>query len=171
MSSDQDFLKHFGTVFLDSYFVVDADRKLQSFNQGFGQMLGLSSGERRRAVGKPCYELLHLEICRERCIALECLERQSAVRMEEIRGRTPDGSRDLVLELSAVPVRSESGAIEGVFVTHRDVTDERRLKERYDEESKDHAEERSSLLKIIEEREAELLELRGGGRPPGKESR
>lgn len=157
--SDADFLKRFGPVFLDSYFVVDRERKIQSANNGFSQLLGLQPAERRKLAGTPCYEKMRLEICEKNCIALQCLERGAAVRMEEIKGRTPEG-REIVVELSAVPVRDERGEVSGVFVTHRDVTDERRLKERYLEEGQAHKKERSSLLRIIEERESEISQLR-----------
>jgi hypothetical protein len=87
------------------------------------------------------------------------MEKQAPVRMNEIRGQTKDG-RELVLELSAIPLRNEQGQITGVFVTHRDVTDERRLKERYLEEETEHKKERSGLLRVIEERDTEIEKLR-----------
>ncbi len=156
---DDRFLERFGPVFLDSYFVVDRNRRITAFNEAFVQLIGFRPAQRRKIAGTQCFELLKLEICRERCIALQCLERNGPVRMEEIHGKTPDG-RDLVLELSAVPMRADGGDIVGVFVTHRDVTDERRLKTRYMHEQTEHKTQIDALLKIIRDRDEELHRLR-----------
>jgi PAS domain S-box-containing protein len=162
VSSDQKFLERFGTVFLDSYFVVDRNRRILQFNESFVQMIGYRPAQRRTVAGQQCFDLLKLEICRERCIALTCLERNGPVRMEEIKGKTPDG-RDLVLELSAVPVRGDNDEVVGVFVTHRDVTDERRLKDRYVHEQEEQRSKTETLLKIIRDKDDELDKLRGAG--------
>jgi PAS domain S-box-containing protein len=152
---EREAMSRFGAVFLDSWFIVDKDLRIQEFNPAFTQMLDLRGGERRKLAGTPCYEKLRLEICKDNCIALEALKRNSHVRMEEIKGHTPDG-RELVLELSAVPLHDANGNPTAVFVTHRDVTDERRLKARYLEEQTEHRRERASLLRIIEDRDIEL---------------
>jgi PAS domain S-box-containing protein len=155
MSDDKDAINRLGAVFLDSYFVVDQELKIQSFNPAFPQMLGLRGADRRKLVNSFCYDYLKLEICRDRCIALEAINKKAPVKMNEIRGERPDGS-ELILELSAIPLKNDKGEVDGVFVTHRDVTDERRLKARYLEAQEHHKKERSALLKIIEERDSEL---------------
>lgn len=156
---DHEAVNRLGPVFIDSYFVVDRERRVLSHNAAFTQMLELRGADRRKVKGSPCYESLRLEICKQDCIALQCMEKQAPVRMNEIRGQTKEG-RELVLELSAVPLRNDQGQITGVLVTHRDVTDERRLKERYLEEETEHKKERSGLLRVIEERDTEIEKLR-----------
>jgi PAS domain S-box-containing protein len=155
---DQEAVEKLGPVFIDSYFVVDRDRRILNHNGTFTQMLELRGADRRKAKGSPCYDLLRLEICQNGCIALQCMEKNAPVRMNEIRGRTKDG-RELVLELSAMPIRDANGQTTGVLVTHRDVTDERRLKERYLEEETEHKKERLGLLRVIEERDVEIEKL------------
>jgi PAS domain S-box-containing protein len=162
MPDDKEAMNRFGPVFLDSYFVVDKELRIESFNNAFSQMLGLRGAERRKLVHSFCYDVLKLEICRDRCIALEAIKKEAAVKMNEIRGERTDGT-ELVLELSAIPLRNEKGEIDSVFVTHRDVTDERRLKERYLEEQEHHKKERAGLLRIIEERDVELETARSSG--------
>jgi PAS domain S-box-containing protein len=159
MADDRLFLDRLAPVFLDSFFVVDSGRRLTKFNSAFVQLLGLRSTQRREVMGTPCYELLQLDICRDKCIALQALEKDGHIRMEEIRGRAPDG-RELVLALSAIPLRGDDGSVVGVFVTHRDVTDERRLKTRSLEQQEAHRNERETLLKIIRDHEEELETLR-----------
>lgn len=155
MADDKDAINRLGAVFLDSYFVVDQELRIQSFNPAFSTMLGLRGAERRKLTHSFCYDHLKLEICRDRCIALEAINKKAAVRMNEIRGERTDGS-ELILELSAIPLKNEQGEIDGVFVTHRDVTDERRLKARYLEAQDHNKKERAALLKVIEERDVEL---------------
>lgn len=162
MAGDERFIERLGQVFLDSYFVVDRNRRITHFNESFVQLIGFRPAQRRTIAGSQCFELLRLEICRERCIALTCLERNAPVRMEEIQGKAPDG-RDLVLELSAVPIRDEREQIVGVFVTHRDVTDERRLKTRYLEQQQEHKNKVEALLQIIRDKDEELARLKGRG--------
>ena len=58
------------------------------------------------------------------------------------------------------PLRDANKKVTGVFVTHRDVTDERRLKTRQIEEKEEHLKEREALLKIIRDRDEELTDLR-----------
>jgi PAS domain S-box-containing protein len=155
MPKDIELVDRIGPVFFDSYFVVDRDRHILKFNDGLVQLLGFRPAQRRKIAGANCYDLLNLEICRERCIALKCLEKDGPVRMEEIKGRTPDG-RDIILELSAIPLRDDQGRIESVLVTHRDVTDERRLKTKFETEQVERRSEREALLKIIKDRDVQI---------------
>ncbi|MBI3178873.1 MAG: PAS domain-containing protein, partial [Deltaproteobacteria bacterium] len=154
MPNDRDAIERLGKVFFDSYFVVDRERRVESFNEGFVQLLGMRPAERRQIKGTCCYDLLKLEICRDHCIALEALDKGDHVRKEEIHGTTANG-REVVLERSAMPLKDEAGRVVGVFVTDRDVTDERRLKTRYLEETESHRNERETLLKIIRDRDEE----------------
>ena len=152
-------MNRFGPVFFDSYFVVDSDRRIRQHNGVFEQMLGLRPAQRRSVTGTHCFELLQLEICKDRCIAVECLKRNAPVRMEEIHGKTPSG-RELVLELSAIPLRDTSGNVVGVFVTHRDITDERRLKTRFKETQAELDKKIADLEKLVAEKDTELVQLR-----------
>ena len=159
MADDLGFLDRFGAVLIDSYFVVDRERRIQRFNSAFLQMLGLRPSQRRTVQGTPCFKLLNLEICRQDCIALKCLSKNAPCRMEEIQGKTPDG-RDIVLELSAMPLYGADQQVAAVLVIHRDVTDERHLKIKYDEAHQDNKNRVDVLLKLVQERDRELAELR-----------
>lgn len=158
MADDLDALRRIGTVLIDSFFVVDQDRRITEFNKRLVEMLGLRPSERRSLPGSHCYDNLKLEICSDRCIALECLKRDAPVTMEEISGQTRNG-REVVLTLSATPLRDEAGAVTGVLVTHRDITDERRLKTKFIEEQEAHEKEREALLRIIKDRDQTIEKL------------
>lgn len=158
MGDSKEWLKEHGGVFLDSYFILDRERRIEGFNQAFVGLLGMRSSQRRKLAGARCYEHLKLDICRNDCIAIKCLERNAPVKMSEIRGDTKVG--EVVLEVSAVPLRDDDGTVTGVLVTHRDVTDERRLKERYNEERTRSKTDRDSLLRIIQDRDSEIERLK-----------
>jgi len=159
MANDEETISRLGPVFLDSYFVIDHERRIKSFNDGFVQLSGVRRAQRKDLTGSPCFERLRLEICETRCIAAECLKQGAPVRMEEVKGTASDG-RELVLELSAIPLKNDQGEVTGVFVTHRDVTDERRLKSRYEELEETRVRERDALVDVIKDREAQLEKLR-----------
>jgi PAS domain S-box-containing protein len=161
VADDRDFIARFGAVLFDSYFVLDSERRIVSFNPPFVQMLGARPSAKRELVGAHCYDVLKLNICSEQCIAVECLKRGAPVRMEEVHGTTAQG-RELVLELSATLLRDDGHQVCGVFVMHRDVTDERRLKTRFLQEQQERRNEREALLHIIKDRDAELERIRRG---------
>ena len=109
MTDDREFMARIGPVILDSYFVVDQDLKILDFNPAFAQMLDVRGAERRKLVGSHCYDKLRLEICKDKCIALEAAKRNAPVRMEEIRGTTPDGRGVAYAETGNLWVQSLDG--------------------------------------------------------------
>lgn len=156
---DREAVARLGKVFFDAYFVLDRERRIQDFNEGFVQLLGVRPSKRRTIQGSPCYDLLRLGICRKQCVALECLTKGMPVRKEEIKGTTVT-NRDIVLELSSILLCNHAGEVSGVLVTHRDVTDERRLKTRYLEEQHRHKQERDTLLQKLKEQDLEIAALK-----------
>lgn len=158
MANDLDAVRRLGPVLMDSYFVVDHERRISEFNKPLVDLLQLRPSERRNLPGTHCYDLLKLEICQDRCIALECLKKNAPVHMQEISGTTRDG-RKVLFTLSAVPLRDDSGAVTGVLVTQRETSDERRLKDRFLEEQSNHQREREALLRIIKDRDQEIQKL------------
>ena len=151
-------------VLMDSFFILDDNREIIEHNSMLTQLVGVRGAERSRLKGTRCYERLRLEICQEHCIALRCMKEKQRVRMNEIRGQSSDG-RNLVLELSAVPIQDDTGQVRGALVVHRDVTDERRLKDRFLEAEASHRRERSELLRVIDSRDNEIRRLKEPGPP------
>lgn len=160
MTDDNEALARLGPAFLDGYAVVDLDRRISSINNALGQMLELRPADRKKLIKALCCEHLRLEVCKDKCIAEECMNKNTPMRMQEIHARTPDG-REFVLELSTMPLKNAKGEVGGALIVYRDVTDERRLKTRFMEDQADHRRQRSELLKIIEDRDAALSKLRG----------
>ena len=55
---------------IDSWFIVDAERNVVEFNRAFYSLLPKAVA--RSLKQKKCFEVLELEICKDRCIAEQC---------------------------------------------------------------------------------------------------
>src|SRR5437870_2194008 len=69
----QQFLTEFKRVsnaIVDSYFIVDNDRRIVDFNRAFYALLPRAVA--RGLKGKHCFEVLELNICANECIAQQC---------------------------------------------------------------------------------------------------
>ena len=148
-------LKKFSEVLLDSYFIVDRDRNILDFNRAFHQMVPRSVA--RQLKGMKCYDVLDLEICQDRCIALECLKRRSHVRLDEIQGRVREGD-PVKFILSAIPLAPDaSGEPGAVMVTQRNVIDEANVQAKYKQMLEAEAREKERLAGQIRARTDELI--------------
>lgn len=151
-----DRIKALSDVIIDGYFVVEADRSIVHFNQAFYSMLPRTLS--RGLTGKKCYDVLDLDICRDRCIAKQCWEAGRAVRLDEISGTVARGERRLTFILSALPFFAEDGSVEGALVIQRNVTDEAQVQSKYQEMLENEKRERERLKYIIRTRTKDLME-------------
>jgi len=158
VAKDVDFITQLVALSYDPFFVIDRERRITHHNDLFALMLGLRSAQRRKLQATPFHEMLKLDDTGRSCIT-DCLTMDRNIRVQGVMAKGPDG-RDLVLDLSALPLRDKEGRVTGVIVLHRDVTDEHRLKERYTHEKQAHLHERESLLRIIGDRDADIKKLK-----------
>jgi hypothetical protein len=142
-------------VVIDSYFVVDAERTILEFNRAFYSMLPRPVARGLR--GKKCYEVLELEICKERCIAEQCWKSGQPVRLDEIKGQVAKTDRPLSFILSALPFMREDGTPQGALIVHRNVTDEAQVQTKYQEMLDNEKRDRERLVHTIRTRTKELL--------------
>ena len=136
MDALQTFLAQFKRVssaIVDSYFVVDMDRRIVDFNRAFYAMLPRQVA--RGLKGKRCYEVLELNICKDSCIAEQCWRDNRHVRLDEISGTIIGDAeaQQLRFILSAVPVTDEHGTQIGALEIQRNVTDEAVVQVKYQE--------------------------------------
>ena len=83
----QQFLTEFKRVanaIVDSYFIVDSERRIVDFNRAFFALLPRQVA--RGLKGKRCYEVIELNICKTECIAQQCWADNRHVRLDEISG-------------------------------------------------------------------------------------
>ena len=153
------FLQEFKRVapaIVDSYFVVDHERRIVDFNRAFYAMLPRHVA--RGLKGKHCFEVLELNICANECIAQQCWADNRHVRLDEISGNIAGESQKLRFILSAVPITDESGQHVGALEIQRNVTDEAEVQVKYQEMLETEARERERLATQIRARTKELLE-------------
>lgn len=150
--------KRVASVIVDSYFVVDTERRIVDFNRAFFAMLPRQVA--RGLKGRHCYDVIELNICRTECIAQQCWTDNRHVRLDEISGTiTGDPSaQTLRFILSAVPITDESGAAIGALEIQRNVTDEAVVQVKYQEMLESEARERERLANQVRARTKELLE-------------
>lgn len=144
------------STLMDSYFIVDEQRRLKEHNRTF---LELSGGRQKARQGAHCHDLIKLGICNKDCIALRAIKAGRTVEVSEIRGESLDG-RPLVLVGRATPLRDEDGTLSGVLVSYRDVTEETSLHERLHRLEKETRQEKDVLLKNLSEKTREVEQLR-----------
>jgi PAS domain-containing protein len=155
----QQFLAEFKRVasaIVDSYFVVDAERRIVDFNRAFFAMLPRQVA--RGLKGKRCYEVIELNICKTECIAQQCWSGNRHVRLDEISGSVVGESDKLRFILSAVPITDERGNHVGALEIQRNVTDEAVVQVKYQEMLETEARERERLANQVRMRTKELLE-------------
>lgn len=157
----QSFLTEFKRVapsIVDSYFVVDSERRIVDFNRAFYAMLPRQVA--RGLKGKKCYEVIQLNICASDCIAQQCWNDNRHVRLDEISGHIigDTEAQQMRFILSAVPITDESGQHVGALEIQRNVTDEAVVQVKYQEMLETEARERERLANQIRARTRELLE-------------
>ncbi|MSP63284.1 MAG: PAS domain-containing protein [Myxococcales bacterium] len=143
-------------AFIDSWFIVDQERTIVEFNRAFFSLLPRQVA--RGLKGKKCYEVLELDICKERCIAEQCWKGKQHVRLDEITGRPAQTEQPMRFVLSAIPILDEAGNIIGALEVQRNVTDEAVVQTKYQDMLDHEARERERLAGLIRSRTKELLD-------------
>jgi PAS domain-containing protein len=142
-------------VIMDGYCVLDTERNILDFNQAFYAMLPRSVS--RGLKGKKCYDVLNLEICKERCIAQQCWKAGKHMRLDEINGKVASTDKRLTFILSSLPFFGDDGLPVGALVIQRNVTDEAQVQTKYQEMLEQEKRERERLMHIIRLRTKDLL--------------
>jgi len=156
-----EFLEQFKNVapaLVDSYFIVDRDRRIVDFNRAFYAMLPRQVA--RNLKGKHCYDVIEFNICKSSCIAEQCWQSNRHVRLDEISGTVigDDEAQKMRFILSAVPISDDSGELIGALEIQRNVTDEAEIQLKYQAMLESEARERERLATQIRARTKELLE-------------
>ena len=76
--------KRVAPAIVDSYFIVDLERRIVDFNRAFYAMMPRTVA--RGLKGKRCFEVIELNICKNECIAKQCWTENKQVRLDEISG-------------------------------------------------------------------------------------
>src|SRR3954464_4237523 len=157
----QQFLTEFKRVasaIVDSYFVVDSERRIVDFNRAFFALLPRQVA--RGLKGKKCFEVIELNICKSECIAQQCWTDNRHVRLDEISGQIlgDTDAKAMRFILSAVPITDDAGNHVGALEIQRNVTDEAVVQVKYQEMLEPEAREGERLANQVRMRTKELLE-------------
>ncbi len=145
-----------GDAFIDSWFIVDAERNVVEFNRAFFSLLPRQVARGLR--GKRCFEVLELSICRTGCIAEQCWKARAHMRLDEINGRPVQTEQPMRFVLSAIPIYDDDGNPVGALEVQRNVTDEAVVQTKYQDMLDTEARERERLQAKIRSRTRELLD-------------
>lgn len=148
--------KQLSDVFIDSWFICDTERNIVEFNRAFFSLFPRQVA--RGLKGKKCYDVLALNICKDRCIAQQCWSDSRHVRLDEIMGQPQGGEKPMRFILSAIPIYDHNGKHVGALEVQRDVTDEATVQVKYQEMLDNEAREREKLVTQIRSRTKELLD-------------
>jgi len=153
-----DQFKRVNNAIVDSYFVVDTERRIVDFNRTFYAMLPRQVA--RGLKGKKCFEVIELNICKSECIAQQCWNDNRHVRLDEISGQILGDTEAKAMRfiLSAVPITDDVGNNVGALEIQRNVTDEAVVQVKYQEMLEKEARERERLANQVRARTKELLE-------------
>jgi hypothetical protein len=150
-------LLDFANVIIDSFFIIDRDHNIVEFNRAFHSMLPRTVA--RKLTGKKCYDVLHLDICQDNCIAKGCWQSGRHLRLDEISGRfDPEGEAQRLI-LSAIPLRDEQGEFIGALEIQRNVTDQAIVQAKYQAQIEASTKVQQKLEEDLQLRTKRLLEV------------
>jgi PAS domain-containing protein len=150
-------LEQFARIIIDSYFVIDLEHNIVEFNRAFHSTLPRALA--RNLTTKKCYEVLRLDICKDKCIARQCWKSASHVRLDEIHGQlSADGPPQRFI-LSAIPISDSSGQVIGAMEVQRNVTDEALVQVKYQQQVETSAKQQARLEQDLQSRTSSLLEV------------
>lgn len=146
--------KRFAPAIIDSYFIVDRERRIVDFNHALFAMLPRQIA--RGLKGKKYYDVIQYDI--GECIVQQVWTDNRHLRFDEIAGHVigSEGAR-LRFILSAVPI-GDAGSHAGALILQRDVTDEAEVQVKYQDMLETEARERERLATQIRRRTRELLD-------------
>ncbi len=141
-----------GAGFIDPWYVVDDQDRIIEYNAAFHALFPRAVG--RKLKTQTCRDALSMSACAgEKCLRKTC-QSTGAIRLDEVEAKI--GETEYRLVLSAVPLDLGQGKI-GALIVLRDVTDEARVLERYQELMEAVEAKRRELQDQLDARTRDLL--------------
>jgi PAS domain S-box-containing protein len=104
----------------DAVFLYDKNLRIVGVNQSAQRLFGMSADE---MVGKHCQEVFHCSVCEPSCGMMQALGESACLPSGTVNLRMENG-RERMVVIRTVQVFDDSGAVEGVVATVKDITDE-----------------------------------------------
>ena len=148
-------LKAFSEVIVDGFFIVDTERTIVHFNRIFRAMFPRAIA--RSLIGRKCYEVMNLSICKERCIGRQCWEHGKQVRLDDVKGTVVEDSAVRHYIVSAIPIYDDNHELQGLLEVQRDISDEVALRGKYQAQAAQSEQQLAELSDVLQRRNRELL--------------
>jgi hypothetical protein len=149
-----DLVKELQGAFLDPYVIVDHERKICAFNRAFHALF--SRRVARTLEGRALHEVISFRLQGGVFdLSRECVEREAALRYDEIEGHGEEGARWNMIA-AATPLLG-GGRCVGALLVLRDVTDEVKIQAKYRDMVGGEEEVRVSLEETLSRRTEAML--------------
>lgn len=113
----------------EGVFTVDAEKRITFFNRAAERITGFAAEE---ALGRPCRDIFHADVCGERCILDEVRKSRKSVTERRVAMVDRNG-RSLTVSINAGALRDSGGRYVGGIETFRDVSTEEELRRRIEQ--------------------------------------
>jgi two-component system, NtrC family, response regulator AtoC len=104
----------------DAVVLYDKDLKIAGINPAAEKLFGMNSDQ---MVGRDCREVFRCTSCENECGMIEGLHQTSGSPLNTIRLHTDNG-RERLAVIRTAPIYSDSGEVDGVVATIKDITEE-----------------------------------------------
>jgi PAS domain S-box-containing protein len=104
----------------DAVLLYDKDLKIAGLNPAAEKLFGMSAEE---MVGRDCRDVFRCASCENECGMIEGLHQASGSPLNTVRLHTDNG-RERLAVIRTAPIYSDSGAVDGVVATIKDITEE-----------------------------------------------
>ncbi len=104
----------------DAVVLYDKDLKIAGVNPAAERLFGMSSQD---MVGRDCRDVFRCTTCENECGMIEGLHQSAGSPLNTIRLHTDNG-RERLAVIRTAPVYSDSGTLDGVVATIKDITEE-----------------------------------------------
>ncbi len=108
----------------DGVLAVDAEYNITAFNPAAARITGVP---REKAIGRKCFDVLRADACDQACPARDAMQSKATVTDRRVTMLTAEGE-ELVVSISAAPLRDSAGKVVGGVETFRDLSAMERLR-------------------------------------------
>jgi PAS domain S-box-containing protein len=102
----------------DGVLAIDVDHNITAFNPAAATITGVRRDE---AIGRKCFDVLRAEVCDEGCPAREAMRTKATVTNRRVTLLNAEG-KEIVVSISAAPLRDGDGNVVGGVETFRDLS-------------------------------------------------
>ncbi len=104
----------------DAVLLYDKDLKIAGLNPAAEKLFGMNAED---MVGRDCRDVFRCASCEDECGMIEGLHQASGSPLNTVRLHTDNG-RERLAVIRTAPIYSDSGAVDGVVATIKDITEE-----------------------------------------------